>query len=124
MPCTPSRRNNCGGDVAKQIVNAVVSVCANAGVVQVCAATDKHGNIYFAYGFGIGIPGGSASLIFAGKTNHTKLETGMSATIDGSVFLGGGITFTSAKKTPIPSLEIGSPGAGFFIMYGKKLRLW
>jgi hypothetical protein len=70
-----------------------------------------------------GWTGFGKTLDLVGKTKPSKVELGTSATIDGNFFVGGG-TFTAAKKTPVPSLEFGSPGAGFFIMKGTKIKLW
>ena len=102
---------------------AIFQVCVDFAVINVCAAVDSHASTYVSYGAGIGIPGISASVTDTGKTKPSKVETGVSATIEGNFVLGGGVTFSPTAKEPLPLAEIGTPGAGFFVMRGVKFHL-
>jgi RHS repeat-associated protein len=99
----------------------IFQVCVDLAIVSGCVAVDNHGSFYVSSGYGIGIPGVAVSETLTGCNNPSKIETGLSATIEGNFVAGLGVTFSPKANNPLPLFEIGTPGAGFFIMSGKKI---
>ena len=106
----------------EQKSNEIFQGCLNLAIVMVCGALDTNGKLYASGGYGLGMPGFSLSVTNTGRTRPSKVETGKSATVEGNLIVGGGVTFSPATKAPLPLFEVGTPGYGFFVMNGVKLN--
>jgi hypothetical protein len=123
--CVVLGTNGCNATIkawAKAVNNSneIFSVCGDGAIIMLCFAIDTNGKLYVSNGLGIGVPGISGSVTYTGQIKPSKVEKGLSATIEGSFWAGSGVTFSPSAKKPLLVIEIGTPGGGFFIMHGKE----
>jgi hypothetical protein len=94
-------------DLERQWNSTTLEVCVNVAVAQYCEG-DQDGHAFNSYGLGLGIPGVTAS-----QGSYCPYGTALQA--DANFGVGGGTSLGTGN--PAYFYEVGTPGAGLFLMH-------